>query len=235
VSFLEVQSLGKVYDGPDGGVEALRGVTFSVCRGDFVAVRGPSGCGKSTLLHVLGAMERPTSGSVCLNGRELQELGLEELALLRRRRIGFVFQEFNLFPTFTVAENVMLPLTLDGVSDGTAKQRAHNLLDQVGLTPRAMHYPAQLSGGEIQRAALARAVAANPEILLADEPTGNLDSENGRRVMELLSRLNQSLSLTILLATHSREAASYAVNSLYLRDGRLIPASEEDERFSEIV
>jgi putative ABC transport system ATP-binding protein len=235
LSFLEVKSLRKVYEGPDGGVEALRAVTFSVSRGDFVAVRGPSGCGKSTLLHVLGAMERPTSGSVRLNGEELRELGLEELALLRRRRIGFVFQEFNLFPTFTVAENVMLPLTLDGVSDRTAKQRAVGLLDQVGLTSRAMHYPAQLSGGEMQRAAVARAVAAEPEILLADEPTGNLDSENGRRVMELLSHLNQSLSLTILLATHSGEAAAYAIESLYLRDGCLIPASEENERLSKIV
>ena len=235
MSFLEVKSLRKVYDGPDGGVEALRDVTFSVGRGDFVAVRGPSGCGKSTLLHVLGAMERPTSGSVRLNGQELRELGLEELALLRRRRIGFVFQEFNLFPTFTVAENVMLPLTLDGVSDRTAKQRSQILLDQVGLTSRAMHYPAQLSGGEMQRAAVARAVAAEPEILLADEPTGNLDSENGRRVMELLSQLNQSLGLTILLATHSDETASYAMDWVHLRDGSLIRASEEDERLSRTV
>jgi putative ABC transport system ATP-binding protein len=232
LSFVEVKDLCKVYEGPEGGVEALRDLTFSVVLGDFVAVRGPSGCGKSTLLHILGAMERPTSGSVRLGSQELQELGLDDLAILRRRRIGFVFQEFNLFPTLTVAENVTLPLTLDGLSEATARRRAQSLLEQVGLTTRALHYPAQISGGEMQRVAVARAVAAEPEILLADEPTGNLDSENGQRVMDLLSRLNQDMNLTILLATHSDEAASFASRPIYLRDGRLSPASEEDERIS---
>ena len=224
--FVEVKSLCKVYEGPEGGVEALHDVTFSVPRGEFVAVRGPSGCGKSTLLHILGAMECPTSGSVRLSGQELHGLGLNDLAILRRRRIGFVFQEFNLFPTLTVTENVMLPLTLDGVADGTAKKRAWALLDQVGMTERALHYPAQVSGGEMQRVAVARAVAADPEILLADEPTGNLDSENGRRVLDLLSRLNQEMKLTILLATHSDEAAQRAVRSICLRDGHLCSAED---------
>ena len=231
MSFVEVKSLCKVYEGPEGGVEALHDVTFSVPRGEFVAVRGPSGCGKSTLLHILGAMERPTSGSVRLGDRELHGLGLNDLAILRRRRIGFVFQEFNLFPTLTVVENVMLPLTLDGVAEGEAKERARSLLEQVGMTERALHYPAQISGGEMQRVAVARAVAADPEVLLADEPTGNLDSENGRRVLDLLSRLNREMGLTILLATHSDEAARRAVRSICLRDGRLSSA-EDHERLS---
>ena len=231
LSFVEVKSLCKVYEGPEGGVEALHDVTFSVPRGEFVAVRGPSGCGKSTLLHILGAMERPTSGSVRLGDRELHGLGLNDLAILRRRRIGFVFQEFNLFPTLTVIENVMLPLTLDGVAEGEARERARSLLDQVGMTERALHYPAQISGGEMQRVAVARAVAADPEVLLADEPTGNLDSENGRRVLDLLSRLNREMDLTILLATHSDEAAQRAVRSICLRDGCLSSA-EDHERLS---
>jgi len=231
LSFVEIKSLRKVYEGPEGGVEALHDVTFSVSRGEFVAVRGPSGCGKSTLLHILGAMELPSSGSVRLGDQELHGLGMNDLAILRRRRVGFVFQEFNLFPTLTVIENVMLPLTLDGVAEGTARERARTLLDQVGMTERALHYPAQISGGEMQRVAVARAVAADPEVLLADEPTGNLDSENGRRVLDLLSRLNQEMNLTILLATHSDEAAQRAVRSICLRDGRLCSA-ENHERLS---
>lgn len=222
MNLLEVCGLRKVYEGPDGGVEALRGVTFSISRGDFVAVRGPSGCGKSTLLHILGAMERPTQGSVRFDGQELRNLGLEGLARLRRRQIGFVFQEFNLFPTLTVLENTMLPLTLDGLAEHQARQRAAALLEQVGLADRSKHFPAQLSGGEMQRVAVARAVAAQPGLLLADEPTGNLDSENGRRVMQLLSDLNQGLQLTIVVATHSDEAASRASRSIFLRDGRLV-------------
>lgn len=222
MNFLEVSGLRKVYEGPDGGVEALRAVTFSVSRGDFVAVRGPSGCGKSTLLHILGAMERPTEGSVCLDGQELRNLGLDALARLRRRQIGFVFQEFNLFPTLTVLENAMLPLTLDGAAEQQARRRAAAILEQIGLADRAKHFPAQLSGGEMQRVAVARAVAAGPGLLLADEPTGNLDSENGRRVMRLLSELNHTMQLTVLLATHSEEAAGHATRSLFLRDGRLL-------------
>lgn len=229
VNLLEVSDLRKVYEGPDGGVEALQGVTFSVSRGDFVAVRGPSGCGKSTLLHILGAMERPTGGSVRFDGQEIRSLHSDGLARLRRRQIGFVFQEFNLFPTLTVLENVMLPLTLDGAAEQQARRRAALLLEEVGLADRSKHFPAQLSGGEMQRVAVARAVAAQPGLLLADEPTGNLDSENGRRVMQLLGGLNRSLRLTVLLATHSDEAASHAASWLVLRDGRLVAQGDNPQ------
>lgn len=234
MSLLVVEDVHKVYTAASGVVTALRGVSFSVARGDFLAVRGPSGCGKSTLLHLLGAMDRPTSGRVQFAGRDLGTLGLDELARLRRRQVGFVFQSFNLLPTLTVRENVMLPLTLDGAAERAACRRAAFLLEQVGLADRAEHFPAQLSGGEMQRVAVLRAVAAEPDLLLADEPTGNLDSENGRRVMELLTEMNQRLSLTVILATHSAEAARYAARILYLRDGR-IERIACHERVSETV
>ena len=219
MDLLVVRQLHKTYVGGQGGVPALRGVEFSAPRGDFVAVRGPSGCGKSTLLHIVGAMDRPSQGQVWLNGRLLNELPLAELTRLRRRHIGFIFQAFHLLPTLTVRENVMLPLRLDGTGERTARARADHLLEQVDLVGRATHFPAQLSGGEMQRAAVARAVVAEPELLLADEPTGNLDSDNGRRVMELLADLNRQTQVTILLATHSAEAASLRPPNLYLRDG----------------
>ena len=221
MELLVVENVHRVYEGAQGGVAALRGIDFSASGGDFLAVRGPSGCGKSTLLHIVGAMDRPTQGTVCLRGQQLSRLSLEELARLRRRRIGFVFQAFNLLPTMTVEENVMLPLLLDNVRPADSRRRAVALLDRVGLADRAGHFPAQLSGGEMQRVAVARAVVANPDLLLADEPTGSLDSENGRRVMDLLAELNRELGLTILLATHSAEAARYARRTLLLRDGHL--------------
>ncbi|NUQ61808.1 MAG: ABC transporter ATP-binding protein [Pirellulales bacterium] len=228
MSYLVVENLHKRYEGPQGGLEALKGVGFTVPAGDFVAVRGPSGCGKSTLLHILGAMDRPSEGSVRLRGQELSSLTPDELATFRRRHVGFVFQSFNLLPTLTVAENVALPLTLDGKLESAARRRACALLDRVGLADRADYLPAQLSGGEMQRAAVARAVAAEPALVLADEPTGNLDSTNGEAVMELLADLNERSGLTILLATHSAEAARYARRTLELRDGRLQRVVEHD-------
>ena len=228
MSFLVVENLRKVYEGPRGGHEALKDVSFSVSAGDFVAIRGPSGCGKSTLLHLVGAMDRPTRGSVRLRGRELSGLNLDELAVFRRRHVGFVFQSFNLLPTLTVAENVVLPLTLDGKPEAAARRRAALLLEQVGLADRTDYLPAQLSGGEMQRVAVARAVAAEPDLLLADEPTGNLDSANGQAVMRLLADLNERSGLTVLLATHSAEAARFARRTLQLRDGRLERMVEHD-------
>ena len=221
MNLLTVENLRKVYEGGSGGVEALRGVSFMVDAGDFIALRGPSGCGKSTLLHLVGGMDRPSAGSVRLRDVALESLGVEELATLRCRRIGFVFQFHNLLPTLTVRENVSLPLTLDGRAEREASARSTSLLQRVGLTDRADHFPAQLSGGEMQRVAVARAVAAQPELLLADEPTGSLDSENGAEVMRLLAELNRQLGVTVLLATHSDEAASHAKRTLRLRDGRL--------------
>lgn len=198
---------------------ALRGVSFEAETGDFIALMGPSGCGKSTLLHILGGMDRPTQGRVSLDGIELDSLSEEALARVRRKKIGFVFQFFNLLPTLTVAENVALPLMLDGAGHSKTSQRAREMLGRVGLADRATHYPAELSGGEMQRAAVARAVINHPDLILADEPTGNLDTDNGTQVMKLLAELNREFGLTIILATHSVEAAQYARRTLRMRDG----------------
>jgi len=180
---------------------------------------GPSGCGKSTLLHLVGGMDRPTRGSIRLNDVAIDSLGEEALARVRRKKVGFVFQFFNLLPTLTVAENVALPLLLDGASESRTRERTCELLDRVGLGERAAHHPAELSGGEMQRAAVARAIIAKPELLLADEPTGNLDTENGEAVMKLLAELNRDTGVTVILATHSEEAACYARRIVRMRDG----------------
>ncbi|HKA22761.1 MAG TPA: ABC transporter ATP-binding protein [Blastocatellia bacterium] len=216
---LVVDNVDKTYDGAGRAVNALRGVTFNAEAGDFIALTGPSGCGKSTLLHILGGIDRPTRGRVLLDGVELVSLSEEDLARLRRKKIGFVFQFFNLLPTLTVAENVELPLMLDGISNSSASKRTTEMLERVGLGGRAAHYPAELSGGEMQRAAVARAVVTRPDLILADEPTGNLDSENGTQVMKLLAELNREMRITVILATHSNEAAQYAVRLLHMRDG----------------
>lgn len=222
MTLLVIDDVHKVYAGVQGGVSALRGVSFCVEPGDWLAIRGPSGCGKSTLLHLVGAMDRPTQGHIRLRNQNLSALAPEELAQVRRRQIGFVFQAFNLFPTLSVLENVMLPLLLDGQARRAAQNRADGLLEQVGLAHRATHFPAQLSGGEMQRVAVARAVAARPDLLLADEPTGSLDTENGQRVLELLAEVHRTQGAAILLATHSAEAAAFASRTLFLRDGRVV-------------
>ena len=219
MSILVVNKVDKIYDGGSRAVNALRGVSFNAESGDFIALTGPSGCGKSTLLHILGGIDRPTRGNVLLDGLDLASLSEEDLAKLRRKKIGFVFQFFNLLPTLTVSENVALPLMLDGIPGSIASKRTEEMLERVGLSGRSSHYPAQLSGGEMQRAALARAVVARPSLIIADEPTGNLDSENGIQVMNLLEELNRELGLTIILATHSSEASQYAGRSLRMRDG----------------
>ena len=216
---LNVDKVEKIYGGTGRGVAAVRGVSFDLDTGDFIALMGPSGCGKSTLLHLIGGMDRPTRGSVRLGGIALDSLGEEDLSKLRRKKIGFVFQFFNLLPTLTVAENVALPLLLDGTRGREAEKRARLRLEQVGLDARASHFPAELSGGEMQRAAVARAIIAGPELLLADEPTGNLDTENGEHVMTLLAELNRDLGITIILATHSDEAARFATRTIRMRDG----------------
>ena len=224
---LTVDNVEKVYDGGSRGVAALRGVSFTADDGDFIALMGPSGCGKSTLLHLLGGVDRPTRGRVLLDGAELSALDEEALARLRRTKIGFVFQFFNLLPTLTVIENVALPLLLDAAGEREARSRAAELLDRVGLAARASHFPAELSGGEMQRAAVARAIIARPRIVLADEPTGNLDSENGAQVMSLLADLNTELGITIILATHSEEAATKAKRIVRMRDGLIESIAQE--------
>jgi putative ABC transport system ATP-binding protein len=218
---LVADRLRKSYPAGDGAVEAVREVSLSVEAGEFVALVGPSGCGKSTVLHLCGAMDRPTSGTVTLEDRRLDSLDDDALTRVRRERIGFVFQFFNLLPTLTLAENVALPLRLAGRGAADAMALARALADRVGVSHRLGHYPAQLSGGEMQRAAIARAIIHRPALLVADEPTGNLDSENGARVLALLAGLNAEAGLTILLATHSPELAAAAHRVVHLRDGRV--------------
>ncbi len=216
-----VDHVEKIYTTGQRTVAALRDVSLKVVAGECVALMGPSGCGKSTLLHLIGGMDRPTHGCVTVGGTGLETLSETALAQFRRRQVGFVFQFFNLLPTLTVLENTALPLMLDGVSDPEAQDRALTLLERVGLQARATHFPAELSGGEMQRVAVARAIASKPALILADEPTGSLDSANGRQVMDLLRDLNRELGLTIVLATHNDEAAHYAGRIIRLRDGMI--------------
>ena len=221
MSILIAEKVSKTYGGGEAPVEAVRGVSLELAGGDFVAVMGPSGCGKSTLLHLCGAMDRPTAGRLFVEGVDLAGLSDDRLTHLRRERIGFVFQFFNLLPTLTVAENIALPLLLAGGAARAGEARARALAGRMGLGHRLGHYPQQLSGGEMQRAAMARAVVHEPALLVADEPTGNLDSENGSRVLGLLGELNQELGLTILLATHSAETAAAAGRVIHMRDGEI--------------
>ncbi len=201
-------------------MEAIRGVDCDVAAGEFLALTGPSGCGKSTFLHIAGAMDRPSHGSVRLAGQRLDQLDERDLALVRRSKVGFVFQFFNLLPTLRAVENVALPLILAGTTPTAARQRATDLLASVGLADYTRRFPSELSGGELQRVAIARAIANDPVLLLADEPTGSLDSVNSRVVLELLEKLNRESKVTIVLATHDREVAATASRNLRMRDGR---------------
>jgi ABC-type lipoprotein export system ATPase subunit len=218
----------KTYLAGETTVEAVRDVSLTVNTGEFVALVGPSGCGKSTFLHLCGGMDRPSGGSVTLEGARLEELDDDRLTRVRRERVGFVFQFFNLLPTLTLGENIALPLLLAGVSQRDGQRRARELADRVGVTHRLSHFPQQLSGGELQRAAIARAVIHRPAILIADEPTGNLDSDNGARVLALLADLNTRAGLTILLATHAPDLAAAAGRVVHLRDGHVVRV--EDRR-----
>ena len=229
---LFAEQVRKIYAGGEAPVEAVRGVTLTLEAGDFVALMGPSGCGKSTLLHLCGAMDRPTGGRLLVENTDLAGLNDDQLTRVRRERIGFVFQFFNLLPTLTVMENITLPILLDGGDATEAEKRARQLSERVGLDHRLKHYPQQLSGGEMQRAAIARAVIHQPALLIADEPTGNLDSENGARVLQLLGELNREMGLTILLATHSDETAAAAKRIIRMRDGQ-IAQIEEIENLTE--
>ena len=217
---LAAENLQKTYVTGEARVSALAGVSFTIERGDFVALMGPSGCGKSTLLHLCGAMDRPTGGTIRLGDRDLSALGDDDLTRVRREQVGFVFQFFNLLPTLTVADNIALPCLLAGVKPAEAETRARALADRVGIAHRLHHFPQQISGGEMQRAAIARALIHQPSLIVADEPTGNLDSENGAIVLSLLTALNTELGVTILLATHAAEVASTAHRVLRMRDGR---------------
>ncbi len=203
-------------------VDILRGIDFEIDQGEFVAIMGPSGSGKSTLLGLLAGLDNPTSGQIVLDGEDITGLGEDQMALLRGRKIGFVFQSYHLLPTLTAEENVLLPYELTGGNGSKGRDRARELLESVGLLDRRDHYPVQLSGGEQQRVALARAFMVRPPILLADEPTGNLDSQNGQHVLELLISLNQREGTTLVLVTHDPVLSGRARRRIVLRDGLIV-------------
>jgi putative ABC transport system ATP-binding protein len=203
-------------------VTALDGVDFSVERGEFVAIMGPSGSGKSTLLHLLGGLDMPTSGEITLAGQPFSQLSDDQITRFRRQKIGFIFQFYNLLPTLTAAENVALPLLIEGQPAAEYQARLKDLLRLVDLDDRASHLPDQLSGGQQQRVAIARAFANQPEIVLADEPTGNLDSRSGTSILELLRAACRELDATIVMVTHDPRAASYADRVVFLKDGQIV-------------
>ncbi|OYT42784.1 MAG: hypothetical protein B6U78_00065 [Candidatus Aenigmarchaeota archaeon ex4484_224] len=218
---ISLRNVWKIY-GKGTKVYALRSVNFKVYPNDFIAVLGPSGSGKSTLLHIMGTLDIPTKGDVFIDGINISKLSEKELAEIRREKIGFVFQFFYLFPTLTALENVMLPMTFLKIPKSEKRKRALELLKLVGLEKRANHLPNQLSGGERQRVAIARALANNPKIVLADEPTGNLDSKSGKKILELLKKLNKERKVTIVLVTHNLEMAKFAKKKVFIKDGRIL-------------
>jgi putative ABC transport system ATP-binding protein len=205
-------------------VHALRGVSLEIVRGEYVAIVGPSGCGKSSLLNLLGAIDAPTSGSVEIEGREVGGLGDREVTAFRLHHVGFVFQRFYLLPVLTARENIELPMAEAGVPKAARRERAVELLRYVGLEARGRHRPAQLSGGEQQRVAVARALVSDPPLIVADEPTGNLDTETGKALMTLFLDIRSRLGTTILVATHNNDVAAHTDRVLRMRDGRLVPA-----------
>ncbi len=222
MAILSAQRLTRTYQLQEAKVFALRGLSLEMERGDFIAVMGPSGCGKSTLLQLCGAMDRADSGLLQLDGKDV--LALDDLALtkLRRERIGFVFQFFNLLPTLSVLENIAMPLLLARVPEKAAFEKAQSLAARVGIAHRLNHMPSQISGGEAQRAALARAVIHEPALLIADEPTGSLDSSNGELILQLFRELNRDLGIAILMATHDATVAAAASRIITMKDGVIV-------------
>ncbi|HEY1689220.1 MAG TPA: ABC transporter ATP-binding protein [Solirubrobacteraceae bacterium] len=230
VALYELVDVTKSYGGSETAVTALDGISLEIFKGELVAVIGPSGSGKSTLLQLLGALDRPTFGTVRFEGEDLNRIGEAELATLRQRTLGFIFQQFNLIPTLTALENVEAALAPRKLGGAQQRQRAQELLERVGLRERGGHLPSQLSGGEQQRVAIARALSNEPEVLLADEPTGNLDSATGSSILQLLRALWEETGVTVILITHDVEVASNAPRVLKLADGKLV-----DERLPGFV
>ena len=223
---IQLENLGKVFETDEVETHALSRIHLTIDRGEYVAIAGPSGCGKSTLLSILGLLDSPTSGTYMLNGRPVQDLEVGERARIRNREIGFVFQSFNLIGDLTVFENVELPLSYRGIPAGERASRVKSALERVGMGHRARHLPGQLSGGQQQRVAVARALVGQPNVLLADEPTGNLDSRNGEAVMELLRELHRG-GATICMVTHDPRFTRYAERAVHLFDGRVVDESAE--------
>ncbi|MBM3763471.1 MAG: ABC transporter ATP-binding protein [Acidobacteria bacterium] len=223
---LTMDGVTKVFLTDEVETHALSGIHLNIKKGEYVSISGPSGCGKSTLLAILGLLDSPSGGTYVLNGRPVQSLKMSERARIRNREIGFIFQAFNLIGDLNVYENVELPLTYRGMSGAERKKRVHEALERVGMGHRVKHYPSQLSGGQQQRVAVARALAGDPAILLADEPTGNLDSANGEAVMDLMRELHRG-GATICMVTHDPRYARYADRTIKLFDGRIVEESSE--------
>jgi len=218
---IQSRELVKHYVMGDTLVEALRGISLEVRRGEFLVLMGPSGSGKSTLMHIMGCLDRPTSGTLFLEGQDTGKIGQNGLAEIRNRKVGFVFQQFNLLPRTSAVNNVALPLLYSGVGAGERRRRALLALETVGLSHRLKHYPSQLSGGEQQRVAIARALVNNPAIIMADEPTGNLDTRSGTEILSILQELNMN-GITLVMVTHESGIAEHGDRKVHLRDGRLV-------------
>lgn len=210
-------------------VEALRGVSLKIYNGEFVAITGPSGSGKSTMMNVVGCLDNPTKGKIYLDEKDISSLSESMLAEIRGKKIGFVFQQFNLIPTLTALENVMLPMEFQNMPSSKIKERAKKIMDQVGLKDRMYHRPTELSGGQSQRVALARSLANNPEVILADEPTGNLDSKTGQYIMNLLCDLHEKEGKTIVIVTHDVYLVNYAKRIIKLKDGQIEKESQSSK------
>jgi len=225
-SVIHLEGVTKVFLTDEVETHALAGVHLEIKKGEYFSISGPSGCGKSTLLSILGLLDSPTDGSYQLNGKPVQDLSMSERARVRNREIGFIFQAFNLIGDLTVYENVELPLTYRGTSSSERKQKVQSALERVGMAHRLRHYPSQLSGGQQQRVAVARALVGDPLILMADEPTGNLDSKNGEAVMELLRDLHRN-GATICMVTHDQRYANFAERTIHLFDGRIVEETQE--------
>ena len=233
-SIIEIEHLTKVFYTDEIETHALSGVHLSIARGEYVAMSGPSGCGKSTLLSIIGLLDTPTGGRYTLNGKEVANLNFADRSRIRNQEIGFIFQSFNLIGDLTVAENVELPLTYRaGMPSAERKKKVQESLERVNMAHRMRHYPAQLSGGQQQRVAVARALAGSPSILLADEPTGNLDSKNGEAVMKLLQELHQE-GATICMVTHDPRFAAHAERQVHLFDGKVVAEGELNQLLAEV-
>lgn len=230
MSIVETKMLTKVYGKGDTEVTALRNVNLNIQKGEFIAVMGPSGCGKSTLLNLLGCLDKPSSGSILIDGEEMSGLNDDRMTCLRRKKLGFVFQYFNLIPVLGAADNVALPMILDGKKAAEAKKLAVEWLGKLGLENRVNHKPDQLSGGQQQRVAIARALASEPALILADEPTGNLDSKMSDEVVGILRKASSEWNRTVLMVTHDSRIAAYADRIIFLKDGEMV----DETRLSDV-